>query len=255
ARRALVVLDNCEHLIDETAAIAEWLYRSAPETHLLATSRELLRVEGEHVHMLPPLDVPRVSDGMTASDAMAFPAVQLFMDRVAASGVQETLTDEMALLAVEICRKMDGIALAIEWAAGRVRPPGLRGTAELINSRFNLLWQGRRSAPPRHQTPQAVREGSYHLRSPAARRVLDRLWVFVGPFQLVAAQWIAADEVLTEAEVAAAIASLIDKSLLSPSMLKGSSHLRLLDTTRTYASARLAESGEVHSVSRRLAEY
>jgi predicted ATPase/DNA-binding winged helix-turn-helix (wHTH) protein len=255
ARRALLVLDNCEHLIDKTAALAEWLYKSAPQTHLLATSRELLRVEGEHVHILPPLDVPPVGEGMTASAAMAFPAVQLFIDRAAASGAQETLTDEMALLAVEICRKMDGIALAIEWAAGRVRSHGLRGTAELIDSRFNLLWQGRRSAPPRHQTLQAMLDWSYNLLSESERCVLYRLSVFVGPFQLTAAQWIAADAVLTEAEVAAAIASLIDKSLLSPSALNGSSQLRLLDTTRTYASAKLAESGELNAVSRTLAEY
>ena len=255
ARRALLVLDNCEHLIDETAALAEWLYQFAPQTHLLATSRELLRVEGEHVHILPPLDVPPVSDGMTASDAMAFPAVQLFMDRVAASGAQGTLTDEAAGLAVEICRKMDGIALAIEWAAGRVRSHGMRGTAELINSRFNLLWQGRRSAPPRHQTLQAMLDWSYNLLSESERRVLYRLSVFVAPFQLAAAQLIAADAVLTEAEVAAAIAGLIDKSLLSPSMLNGLSYLRLLDTTRTYASPKLLESGELNAVSRKLAEY
>src|SRR5690606_23141567 len=255
ARSALLVLDNCEHLIDETAALAEWLYKSAPQTHLLATSRELLRVEGEHVHILPPLDVPRVGDGMTASEAMAFPAVQLFMDRVAASGGQGTLTDEMVPLAVEICRKMDGIALAIEWAAGRVRSHGLRGTAELINSRFNLLWQGRRSAPPRHQTLQAMLDWSYNLLSESERRVLYRLSVFVGPFQLAAAQRVARDAVLTEVEVAAVIASLVDKSLLSPSMLSGVDHLRLLDTTRMYASGKLAESGEINSVSRKLAEY
>ncbi len=255
ARRALLVLDNCEHLIDETAALAERLYKSAPQAHLLATSRELLRVEGEHVHILPPLDVPPVSDGMTAADAMAFPAVQLFMDRVAASGAQETLTDETALLAVEICRKMDGIALAIELAAGRVRSHGLRGTAELINSRFGLLWHGRRTAPPRHQTLQAMLDWSYNLLSENERRVLYRLSVFVTPFHLAAAQWVATDAVLTQAQVAAAIASLIDKSLLSPSILNGSGHLRLLDSTRTYASAKLAESGELNAVSRKLAEY
>src|SRR5690606_35421543 len=92
-RRALLVQDNCEHLIDETAALAEQLYKTAPEAHLLATSRELLRVEGEHVYILPPLDVPSLSADITAADAMTFPAVQLFMDRVAASGAQETLTD------------------------------------------------------------------------------------------------------------------------------------------------------------------
>ncbi|AEC19401.1 transcriptional regulator [Pusillimonas sp. T7-7] len=254
-RRALLVLDNCEHLIDETAAIAEWLYKSAPQTHLLTTSRELLRVEGEHVHILPPLDVPPVTDGMTAAYAMAFPAVQLFMNRVAASGAHETLTDATALLAVDICRKMDGIALAIELAAGRVRSHGLRGTAELINSRFNLLWHGRRTSPPRHQTLQAMLDWSYNLLSESERQVLYRLSIFVAPFHLAAAQWIAADSVLTEDEVAAAIASLIDKSLLSPSISNGSGHLRLLDSTRTYASAKLAESGELNAVSRKLAEY
>lgn len=254
-QRTLLVLDNCEHIIDETAALAEWLHISAPQAHLLTTSRELLRVEGEHVHILPPLDVPPVSDGMTAADAMAFPAVQLFMDRVAASGAQETLTDETALLAVEICRKMDGIALAIELAAGRVRSHGLRGTAELISSRFDLLWHGRRTAPPRHQTLQAMLDWSYNLLSENERRVLFRLSVFVTPFHLAAAQWVATDAVLTQAQVTAAIASLTDKSLLSPSMLNGSRHLRLLDSTRTYTSAKLAESGELNAVSRKLAEY
>ncbi|QIB52344.1 winged helix-turn-helix domain-containing protein [Pseudomonas sp. OIL-1] len=255
ARRALLVLDNCEHLIDEISGLSEWLYKSAPQTHLLTTSRELLRVEGEHVYILPPLDVPPVSEGMTASAAMAYPAVEFFMDRVAASGVQEPLTDEMAPLAVEICRKTDGIALAIEWAAGRVRSYGLRGTAELINSRFNLLWQGRRSAPPRHRTLQAMLDWSYNLLSESERRVLYRLSVFVAPFQLAAAEYIAADAVLTDAEVAAVIASLIDKSMLSPSILNGSNYLRVLDTTRTYASAKLAESGEVDAVSHKLAEH
>src|SRR5690606_4199686 len=255
ARRALLVLDNCEHLIDETAALAEQLYRSAPQAHLLATSRELLRVEGEHVHILPPLDVPPISDGMTAADAMAFPAVQLFMNRVAASGAQETLTDDTAPLAVEICRKMDGIALAIELAAGRVRSHGLRGTAELISSRFDLLWHGRRTAPPRHQTLQAMLDWSYNLLSENERRVLVRLSVFVTPFHLAAAQWVATDAVLTQTHVSAAIASLTDKSLLSPSTLNGSRHLRLLDSTRAYASTKLAESGELNAVSRKLTEY
>lgn len=255
ARKALLVLDNCEHLIDEIAVLTEWLYQSATQTHLLVTSRELLRAEGEHVHILAPLDVPPISDGMLAINAMGFPAVQLFMDRAAASGVQEALTDDMAPLVGEICRKMDGIALAIELAAGRVRSHGLRGTAELINSRFDLLWQGRRTAPPRHQTLQAMLDWSYNLLSESERRVLHRLSVFVGPFQLAAAQWVAADAALTELEVTAAIASLIDKSLLSSSTLSGASYLRLLDTTRTYASAKLADSGETNSVLRKLAEY
>ncbi|WP_245150601.1 ATP-binding protein [Pollutimonas harenae] len=254
-QKALLVLDNCEHVIDETAALAEQLYKSAPQVHLLATSRELLRVEGEHVYILPPLDVPPISADITAADAMMFPAVQLFMDRVAASGAQETLTDETALFAVEICQKMDGIALAIELAAGRVRSHGLQGTAELINSRFDLLWHGRRTAPPRHQTLQAMLDWSYKLLSENERSVLYRLSVFVTPFNLEAAQRIATDAVLTEAQVATAIASLADKSLLSSSMLNGTWHLRLLDSTRSYASEKLAKSGELNAVLRKFTEY
>src|SRR5690606_15631239 len=131
----------------------------------------------------------------------------------------------------------------------------LRGTAELINSRFDLLWQGRRTAPPRHQTLQAMLDWSYKLLSECERCVLYRLSVFAAPFPLVAAQWIAADANISAAEVAAAVASLIDKSLLSPSTSKGAGHRRRLDSTRTYASAKLAESGEFDAVSRKLAEY
>jgi predicted ATPase/DNA-binding winged helix-turn-helix (wHTH) protein len=254
-RRALLVLDNCEHLIHETAALAEQLYQSAPQTHVLATSRELLRVEGEHVYILPPLDVPPISAGITAAEAMTFPAVQLFMDSVAASGAQEALTDETASFAVEICQKMDGIALAIELAAGRVRSHGLQGTAELINSRFGLLWHGRRTALPRHQTLQAMLDWSYKLLTESERRVLYRLSVFVTPFHLEAAQRVATDAVLTDDQVATAIASLADKSLLSSSMLNGTRHLRLLDSTRTYALEKLAQSGELNAVSRKLTDY
>jgi predicted ATPase/DNA-binding winged helix-turn-helix (wHTH) protein len=254
-RRALLVLDNCEHLIEQAADTAERLYKSAPHTHVLATSREALRVEGEHVHVLTPLDGPPPTGELTAADAMTFPAVQLFMERAAAGGAREPLTNEEAAIAGEICRRMDGIALAIELAASRVRSHGVRGTAELLHSRFNLLWQGRRSALPRHQTLQATLDWSYNLLSASDRRVLDRLAVFVGPFELAAAQRVAVDAALDEACVTAAVESLIDKSLLSTSTLGGSSYLRLLDTTRTYALAKLTESGELNAVTRKLAEY
>jgi predicted ATPase/DNA-binding winged helix-turn-helix (wHTH) protein len=254
-RQALLVLDNCEHLIEKAAELAERLYSSAPHTHVLATSRESLRARGEHVHVLTPLESPSATGDLTASDAMTFPAVQLFMERAAAGGAREPLTNEMAVIAGEICRRMDGIALAIELAASRVRSHGVRGTAELLDSRFNLLWQGRRSALPRHQTLQAMLDWSYNLLSEADQRVLYRLSVFTGPFELRAAQWIAADGAIDAASVAAAVGSLIDKSLLSSSTLNGSSYLRLLDTTRSHASTKLAASGELHPVSRKLTEY
>src|SRR5690606_35061647 len=139
--------------------------------------------------------------------------------------------------------------------AGRVRSHGLQGTAELINSRFDLLWHGRRTAPPRHQTLQAMLDWSYKLLSESERSVLYRLSVFVTPLTPEAAQRIAKDAVLTEGQVATAIASLADKSLLSSSMLNGKRHLRLLDSTRTYAWEKLVESGELNAVLRKLTEY
>jgi len=255
ARRALLVLDNCEHVIETAAELAERFYKSMPTIHLLATSRESLRAEGEHVHVLPPLAGPPAIDDLTASHAMTFPAVQLFMERAAASGVREPLTDEMAGVAGEICRRMDGIALAIELAASCVRSHGVRGTAELLDSRFNLLWQGRRSALPRHQTLQAMLDWSYNLLSETDRRVLARLSVFVGVFEPGAAQSVARDASLEGSSVAASVGSLIDKSLLASSTLSSGTYLRVLDTTRSYSSTKLAESGELPAISRRHAEY
>jgi predicted ATPase/DNA-binding winged helix-turn-helix (wHTH) protein len=255
ARRALVVLDNCEHLIEKAVDIAERLHKSAPHTHVLTTSRELLRANGEHVYVLPPLESPPPTGDLTATDAMSFPAVQLFLERAAAAGVREPLTNDMAAIAGEICRRMDGIALAIELAASRVRSHGVHGTAELLNSRFNLLWQGRRSALPRHQTLQAMLDWSYNLLSETDRRVLCRLSVFVGSFDLEAVRWVATDDSIDEMGATAAVGSLLDKSLLSSPALHGLSSLRLLETTRAYASKMLAESAEFSAVSRKLAEY
>jgi DNA-binding winged helix-turn-helix (wHTH) protein len=145
-RRVLLLLDNCEHVIDAAAALAEPVVSEAPQAHILATSREALRVEGEYVHLLYPLDGPLDDVGLTAAEALTFPAVQLFMERAAASGNRGELSDVDAPIVAGICRRLDGIALAIELAASRVGTHGIRGTAELLDNRFKLLWQGRRTA-------------------------------------------------------------------------------------------------------------
>jgi predicted ATPase len=126
-KRILLVLDSCEHVIESAAALTEQLYIAAPETYILTTSRELLRVEGEHVHKLAPLAVPDEKSALSAAEALGFPAVQLFMERAAAGGNHIDLTDEEAHLVAGICRKLDGIALALELAAGRVAAYGIRG--------------------------------------------------------------------------------------------------------------------------------
>src|SRR5260370_28897755 len=217
-RRVLLLLDNCEHVIDAAAALAEHVVSAAPQTYILATSREALRVEGEHVHLLYPLDGPLDDIGLTAVEALRFPAVQLFMERAAASGNRSEVSVAEAPRVAKICRRLDGIALAIELAAGRVSSHGIRGTAELLDNRFKLLWQGRRTAPPRHQTLHAMLDWSYNLLQARDQVVLCRLSVFVGVFTPKAALSVAATEV-NEAEVADAVANLVAESLISPTTI------------------------------------
>jgi predicted ATPase/DNA-binding winged helix-turn-helix (wHTH) protein len=253
-RRVLLLLDNCEHVINAVAALAEPVVSEAPQAHILATSREALRVEGEHVHLLYPLDGPLNDVGLTAAEALKFPAVQLFMERAAASGNRSALSDADAPIVARICRRLDGIALAIELAASRVSSHGIRGTAELLDNRFKLLWQGRRTALPRHQTLNAMLDWSYNLLRERDKQVLCRLSAFVGVFTLKAALSVAGTEA-NDAEVADAIASLVAKSLISPTVIGESTYYRLLDTTQAYAAGKLAECGEADNITRRHAAY
>jgi len=254
-RRILIVLDSCEHVIDAAASLTTRLYSDAPQVHLLTTSRESLRVEGEHVHLLSPLECPAIRDGLTATEALTSPAVQLFMERAFASGHAESLTDAEAPAVASICRQLDGIALAIELAGSRVGAYGLQGTGDLLRNRFKLLWQGRRSALPRHQTLHAMLDWSYNLLSAHDRKILDRLSIFVGVFTMDAAQAVASDDEIQAAEVADAIDSLIDKSLIWIAQIDGATHLRLLDTTRAFAAEKLAQASDAPNVARLHALY
>jgi predicted ATPase len=254
-RRILLVLDNCEHVIDAAASLTERLFNDAPQVHILTTSREALRVEGEHVHFLAPLDYPVVREDLTAAEALASPAVQLFMDRAFASGHASSLTDVDAPAVAAICSRLDGVALAIELAGSRVGTYGLQGTADLLRNRFKLLWQGRRSAPPRHQTLHAMLDWSFNLLSARDRRVLGRLSIFVGPFTLEAAQAVAVEDQIDAMEAAEAIASLINKSLIWVAPIDGTMHHRLLDSTLAFAAERLAETADSNTVARQHALY
>jgi predicted ATPase/DNA-binding winged helix-turn-helix (wHTH) protein len=249
-RRILLILDSCEHVIDTVAALAERVVSEAPQAHVLATSREALRVRGEYVHLLDSLEGPPDDGGLTATEALAYPAAELFMERAIASGYTSDLTDSDARIVARICRKLDGIALAIEVVASRVGSLGIRGTAELLDSRFGLLWQGRRTALPRHETLKAMLDWSYCLLSEQERLVLCRLSVFVGDFLLPAACSVASEEG-HDAEVAGAVMSLVAKSLISASAMGESTYYRLLDITRAHAQTKLAQRGEVDSIARR----
>jgi predicted ATPase/DNA-binding winged helix-turn-helix (wHTH) protein len=254
-KKILLVLDNCEHVIDSVAVLAEGIVGEAPQAHLLTTSREALRVEGEQVHLLYALDYPPEGMSLTAAEALAYPAVQLFMERAATSGHGAALSDIDASIVATICRRLDGIALAIELAASRTGSLGIRGTAELLDNCFSLAWHGRRTALPRHQTLNAMLDWSYNLLSEHERTVFGRLSVFVGHFKLEAARHVASDAEIDEASVAEAIGSLLDKSLISTNELHGTTYYRLLEMTRIFAQAKLAKQGEANRVTRRHASY
>lgn len=233
-KRMLLILDNCEHVIAAAAPLAAEIFHAAPRVHILATSREALRVEGEQVYRLAPLAVPPDDPGLTAAAAQTYPALQLFLERARAGGAQIALDDANAAIVAGICRKLDGMALAIELAAGRVEAYGLKQTAVLLDERLNLLWQGQRTAPPRQKTLQATLDWSYGLLSDTERLVLRRLAVFAGHFTIDAVLEIVPDERVDHSRLFDAIDGLVAKSMVAPRPIGAMMRYRLLDTTRTY---------------------
>jgi predicted ATPase/DNA-binding winged helix-turn-helix (wHTH) protein/tetratricopeptide (TPR) repeat protein len=246
--RCLLVLDSCEHLVAAVAAFVDAVRREAPSTLLLTTTREPLRVESEHIVRLSSLGCPPEGVMMTATETLTFPAVELFVRRVAASVVGFHLTNEDAPIVANICRKLDGVALALELGAGRVEAYGLAGTADLLERRFGLLWKGRRTAPPRHRTLYATLDWSHSLLEHAERIVFARLSIFESTFTLKAAEAVAADDKINGAAVIDIVASLVAKSIVSPVVGRVPMRYRLLDTTRTYALERLAEHADCDQV-------
>jgi len=214
SRHLLLILDNCEHLIDAAAVFAEQLQRSTTSLRLLVTSREALRAQHEHVYRLRPLSLPRDAIDLTAAEALQSEAVQLFMASAAASGHQPTLVDEDATIVAGICRLLEGIPLAIECVAGRVGVHGIRATSDLLSNRPSILWPGRRSAPARHRSLQASLNWSFSLLTEQEMCLLRRLVVFHGPFTLLAAQEVASDCLIDHYAVANALERLVDKSLI-----------------------------------------
>jgi predicted ATPase/DNA-binding winged helix-turn-helix (wHTH) protein len=183
-KRILLILDTCEHLVEAVAAMAASITDAASQVHILATSREPLRVESEHIYRLDPLACPPDDAGLTAAVVRTFPATQLFVERAAASGARLEICDAEAPIVASICRKLGGVALAIELAARRVESYGLQQTAALLDQSLTLLWPGSRTAPPRQRTLHATLDWSFGLLSEVDRVVLRRLAVFVGHFTL-----------------------------------------------------------------------
>ena len=250
-RKVLLVLDNCEHVVDAAARMAEALVRSCPHTTVLATSREVLRVEGEFVYRVPPLEVP--AEHLEASDdVLEHSAVQLFVARTRSLRADFRPERERIPVIAEICRRLDGIPLAIEFAAAQAATLGVQHVAGHLGDRFALLTGGRRTALPRHRTLRAMLDWSYELLPEAERRLLRELAIFPTSFALEAAVAVVGE---SAANIALGISSLVSKSLLTLDGLSSVRRWRQLETTRAYALEKLAGSGQGGEAARRHAEY
>jgi len=254
-KQLMLVLDNCEHVIDAAARMAGVLLHTNAAIRVLATSREPLRVEGEHLYRVPPLAVP--AEGADDMDELLrHGAVQLFVTR-ARGGGSALLAGRGALHLSQQQSAGDSTASRwrSSWRRARGAALGIEDLASRLDDRFRLLTGGRRTALPRHQTLQATLDWSYELLSEPERLVLHRLAIFAGGFGLEAAGVVAASAEIGPSAVVDCVASLVTKSLVTANVGDATDHHRLLETTRAYAIEKLAESGELTSVGRRHAEY
>ena len=250
-RQLLLVLDNCERLVDEAAKLADLLLRAAPGLRVLATSRESLNMTGETVLAVPPLPAPEAGRRLTVADLARFPAVGLFVERAAQVVAGFTVTEANMAAVAGICRRLEGLPLAIELAAARLPVLSPEQIDARLGDRLGLLTRGSRTQPARQQTLRASIEWSYELCSRAERLLWARLSVFAGGFELDAAEGICADHRLAADEVLELLAALADKSILTAAHGKGMARYRLPETLREYGHERLQESGEYTAVRRR----
>jgi len=254
-RELLLVLDNCEHVIGASAALADALLRSAPRLTILATSREPLRVPGEVVFRVPSLAIPDPDASDTAEGLLAYEAVRLFVERAAAVEPGFVLDGANAPAVARICHRLDGLPLALELAAARIDALAADALAERLDDRFRLLRAGNRTAPTRQQTLEAALDWSFDLLADTERVLLRRLAVFSGGFTLEAAEVVCAADGLEASQVADLLARLVEKSLVAAEERRGARRYRLLETIRAYAGHRLTEAGERSAVAERHAEW
>ncbi|HEY0153149.1 MAG TPA: BTAD domain-containing putative transcriptional regulator [Longimicrobium sp.] len=250
----LLVLDNCEHLVDACAVLAEELLRRCPELSILATSREALAVSGERAWLVPALSLPHERHTV-ADDVGASIAVQLFVERACDAVAGFRLTDENAAAVAEVCRRLDGLPLGIELAASWVRVLTPRQIADRLGDALRLLTGGRRTALPRQQTLRAAMDWSYGLLSDGEQRLLQRFSVFAGSFTVEAAEAVCADERIEPFDVLDLLSSLVDKSLVGMREQDGAARYRLLEVVRQYAAERLRTEDDEVRVRARHVQY
>ncbi|NUR29108.1 MAG: AAA family ATPase [Catenulispora sp.] len=250
-RQALLVLDNCEHLLEAAGQLADAILRAAPDLRILATSRQALLIAGEHVFPVLPLSLPDTQVSWTPGTATQYPALALLADRAAAVVPGFDITSENEAAAIRLCRRTEGIPLAIELAAVRLRVLTVDDLADRLDRRFDVLRGGGRNLPERHKTLQALVDWSHGLCAPAEQLLWARASVFAGSFSLEAAEAICADTDLPVGDVLDTLAGLTDKSIFLRDEQGGHVRFRMLETIREYGHFRLRDSGSEQQVRRR----
>lgn len=250
-RHLLLILDNCEHMVDAVAELVDHILRIAPNVSILATSRQSLRIDGEHLYPLGPLLVPDPTAPLSPGSATNYPAVALFSDRAAAVVPGFTVNAENEAAVVRLCHRLEGIPLAIELAAIRLRVLPANDLANGLDDRFALLGEGNRNVPERHRTLQAVVDWSYDLCTTQEQLLWARSSVFAGDFSAEALETVCVDEQLPPSVVLDTIGHLVDKSILIREEHGAQVRFRTLETISTYGRARLAERGEEDLFARR----
>ena len=252
-RHMLIVLDGCEHIVGSSAILVERLIEQTAGVHVLVTSREALRIDREKVFVLEPLASPRPCQDQSAAVILAYPAVQLFVEKVRATGNSVAVEREAKYIA-ETCARLDGLALAIEVVASQAAAIGLDKLPNLIEDGSFLAWPGRRTGAPRHQSLRAMLDWSYRLLSDSEKRALRRISVFSGQFDLEAASAMTRNE-LAGLEIASVLVGLASKSLLALIRTDQGTRYWLPGTIKAYARSKLSEANEEHAVRRRHAYY
>ncbi|MDH6265408.1 putative ATPase/DNA-binding winged helix-turn-helix (wHTH) protein [Rhizobium sp. SG_E_25_P2] len=251
----LLIVDNCEHLLDEVAQLIGPLLQKAPKLHIVATSREAFRLPGETVYLLKPLAVPPPASSLSALQTRTWPAVRLFIDRAIDGGYQDEIDDERADLIAALCRRLDGNPLAIELVASRTGAYGLERVSELLDNQMAMCWRGSRYAPLRQQNVQSMLDWSYACLSETDQIALRRLSIFTCEFSLDAALAVAGGDGIEDVQLIGAVGNLVDKFLLVFQAERGPALFKLPGITRMYAANKLTSSGERGCIDKRHAAY
>ncbi len=254
-KRLLLLLDNCEHLLDGCAKLADTLLSQLPQVWILASSREALGIGGEQAYRVPSLSLPDPKQAHTPLSVASFEAVQLFLDRAMRSRPDFQVTLQNAAALVSICHRLDGIPLAIELAAARVRSLSVEEINRKLDQRFRLLTGGSRTALPRQQTLRSLIDWSYDLLNDSERLLLQRESVFAGGWTLEAAEHVCVGASVEDGKVLDIMTSLADKSLVLAEESNGQMRYRLLETVRQYAREKLAETADSETLRSRHSEY